>query len=380
MAPVPSLRSGMIMRIFIAMVALAASLPLASLAEDLPLVPVSVTEWKAVYGRIEARSRIPARARLGGTLVSLAVSEGDTVTAGQVLAEVVDAKIGYQLAAVDAQLQALAAQLDNARVELARGEDLLTRGVTTAQRLAGLRTQVDVLTGQIAAVGADRKVLEQQALEGAVLAPIAGRVLAVPVAAGAVVLPGEAVATIGGGGIFLRIAVPERHAAFLEEGAMIEIETATGLSQGTLAQIYPLIENGRVIADVDVPDLPESFIDARVLVRLPVDTRAALMVPEAAVITRTGLDFVEVAGPDGPVLRTVVLGQRQTIDGAAMIGVLSGLVAGDRVVAGHEGGARNGQSWHRRASDAGVHRLVADATVHTGGVGDGAGGPDVAAA
>ena len=336
MAPVPSLRSGMIMRIFIAMVALAASLPLASLAEDLPLVPVSVTEWKAVYGRIEARSRIPARARLGGTLVSLAVSEGDTVTAGQVLAEVVDAKIGYQLAAVDAQLQALAAQLDNARVELARGEDLLTRGVTTAQRLDGLRTQVDVLTGQIAAVGADRKVLEQQALEGAVLAPIAGRVLAVPVAAGAVVLPGEAVATIGGGGIFLRIAVPERHAAFLEEGAMIEIETATGLSQGTLAQIYPLIENGRVIADVDVPDLPESFIDARVLVRLPVDTRTALMVPEAAVITRTGLDFVEVAGPDGPVLRTVVLGQRQTIDGAAMIEVLSGLVAGDRVVAGHE--------------------------------------------
>lgn len=324
------------MRNLIAMIAFAAILPLASLAEDLPLAAVSVTEWKAVYGRIEARSRIPARARLGGTLVSLDVIEGDVVTAGQVLGKVVDAKIDYQLAAIDAQLQALEAKLDNAKVELARGEDLLARGVTTAQRLDALRTQVDVLNGQIAAVGADYKVVEQQALEGAVLAPTAGRVLTVPVAAGAVVLPGEAVATIGGGGIFLRIAVPERHATFLQEGAAIEIETATGPSHGTLERIYPLIENGRVIADVEVPDLPDGFIDARVLVRLPVDTRTALMVPETAVITRTGLDFVEVAGTEGPVLRTVVLGQRQTLDGASMVEVLSGLVAGDLVVTGHE--------------------------------------------
>jgi RND family efflux transporter MFP subunit len=326
----------MSMRTLIAIVALVVSSPLSLLAEDVVLAPVSVTEWKAVYGRIEARSRIPARARLGGTLVSLGVSEGDVVTAGQVLAQVVDAKIDYQLAAIDAQLQALAAEMDNARVELTRGEDLLARGVTTAQRLDALRTQVDVLTGQIAAVGADRKVVEQLALEGAVLAPIAGRVLSVPVAAGAVVLPGEAVATIGGGGIFLRIAVPERHAAFLQEGDAIEIETAKGLSQGTLARIYPLIENGRVIADVEVPDLPDSFIDARVLVRLPVDTRNALMVPESAVITRTGLDFVEVAGPDGSFLRTVVLGQHQTIGSTPMIEVLSGLMAGDQVVTGHE--------------------------------------------
>jgi len=326
----------MSMRTLIAIVALVVSSPLSLLAEDVVLAPISVTEWKAVYGRIEARSRIPARARLGGTLVSLGVSEGDVVTAGQVLAQVVDAKIDYQLAAIDAQLQALAAEMDNAKVELTRGEDLLARGVTTAQRLDALRTQVDVLTGQIAAVGADRKVVEQLALEGAVLATIAGRVLSVPVAAGAVVLPGEAVATIGGGGIFLRIAVPERHAAFLQEGDAIEIETAKGLSQGTLARIYPLIENGRVIADVEVPDLPDSFIDARVLVRLPVDTRSALMVPVSAVITRTGLDFVEVAGPDGSFLRTVVLGQHQTIGSTPMIEVLSGLMAGDQVVTGHE--------------------------------------------
>ena len=321
-------------RFLLAVLLLIAALPLA--AGNAPLAPVTVTEWKAVYGRIEARDRIPARARLGGTLTRLAVAAGDSVTAGQVLAEVVDAKIGFQLAAIDAQLEAQAAQATNAQTELTRGEDLLARGVTTAQRLDALRTQVEVLAGQIAATTAQRRVLEQQAAEGAVLAPIAGRVLAVPVATGAVVMPGEAVALIGGGGIFLRIAVPERHAAFLHQGDTISIESATGPATGTLARIYPLIENGRVIADVEVPGLSDAFVDARVLVRLPVDQRPALLVPEADVSHLSGLDFVGVAGPDGAVARTVVLGQSHVIDGTDMIEVMSGLVAGDVLVPADE--------------------------------------------
>ncbi len=305
---------------------LAAALP--AFAQT-PLTPVEVTEWKAVYGRIETKDRIPARARIGGTLVALSVAEGDSVTAGQELGRIVDDKIGFQLGAVDAQLEALQAQFNNASAEVTRGEELLKNGVTTAQRLDALRTQVDVIAGQIAANQAQRKVLEQQAAEGAVLAPVAGRVLDVPQAAGGVVMPGEPVATIGGGGFFLRLAVPERHATALEQGAGIEIETAEGAAKGTLARIYPLIENGRVIADVEVQGLSDAFVDARVLVRLPVATRQALVVPVSAVINRSGLDFVVTTSAEGPMDRAVVLGQHHTIDGTEMVEVLSGLQAGD---------------------------------------------------
>lgn len=322
------------MRNLLSAALICATLPIPLLAEG--LTPTTVAEWKAVYGRIETRDRIPARARLGGTVVSLSVAEGDVVTAGQVLAEITDAKIGFQLSAIDAQLESQTAQLNNAQSELTRGEDLLKRGVTTVQRLDALRTQVDVIKGQIAATTAQRKVIEQQAAEGAVLAPTAGRVLDVPVATGAVVMPGEAIATIGGGGFFLRIAVPERHAAFLTMGDEISIDTAKGPATGTLARIYPLIENGRVIADVEVKDLPDAFVDARVLVRVPVDERQALLVPATAVTTRSGLDFVETTTPEGPVARSVVLGQHHMIDGTDMIEVLSGLQAGDVLGAAHE--------------------------------------------
>lgn len=301
-------------------------------AEDLTLQPVTVVEWKAVYGRIEARDRIPARARLGGTLTELSVTEGDEVVAGQVLAQVVDEKIAFQISAMDAQLTAVQSQLANAETELKRGQDLLKQGVTTVQRMDALRTQVDVLNGQIAALQAQRQVVEQQAIEGAVLAPASGRVLEVPVAKGGVVMPGEVVANLGGGGIFLRLAVPERHARQLKQGDTIQIESPDGQKEGHLVRIYPLIENGRVVADVEVEGLPDTFVDARILVRLPVADRQALMVPATAMTTRSGLDFVAVKSGDMVSLRSVVPGQRQQVDGVEQVEILSGLQAGDVIL------------------------------------------------
>jgi hypothetical protein len=153
----------------------------------------------------------------------------------------------------------------------------------------------------------------------------------VPAAAGAVVMPGEAVATLGGGGFFLRLAIPERHAGSLSEGDEIEIDGAGDGAKGRLARIYPQISNGRVMADVAVEGLGEAFVDARVLVRLAVGERSVLLVPEAAVTTRSGLDFVTVEGANQGE-RAVMLGQRHEAEGVILREVLSGLRDGESVV------------------------------------------------
>ncbi|BBE72813.1 efflux RND transporter periplasmic adaptor subunit [Oharaeibacter diazotrophicus] len=290
--------------------------------------PTAVPEWKAVYGRVEARDTIPARARIGGTLVELLVSEGDRVAAGQRIATVRDDKIAFQVSALDAQLKALGAQLKNAESDLARAQALVDKGVATAQRLDQLRTQADVYRNQIASTEAQRQVVVQQGDEGAVLAPAAGLVLTVPVTRGAVLMPGETVATVAGGGFFLRLAIPERHAALLREGAALDVETGTGTAAGRLAKVYPQIENGRVVADVEVGDLPTAFVDARLLVRVPIGERAALTIPAAAVVSRAGLDFVKVRAGSGESERTVVVGERH----GDAVEVLTGLAAGDEVI------------------------------------------------
>lgn len=295
------------------------------------VVPLQITDRKSVYALIEPRREVPARARLGGTLEMLDIVEGQEVAAGQVLGRVVDVSLQFRLAANAAQLEALQSQLENAQSELTRGEELLQRGVTTVQRIDALRTQVEVLQNQILATEAEGRVIAQQLSEGDVLAPIAGRLLTVPVAAGAVLMPGEAVAMIGGGGLFLRLAVPERHAPLLTEGDEIEIDTGSGAATGRLARIYPQIQNGRVLADVEVAALDARFVDARVLVRLPIGTRDAILVPEAAISSRFGLDYLRV-GADTSREIVVQLGERHVIDGQAMVEILAGLAAGDSVV------------------------------------------------
>lgn len=303
-----------------------------ALSGTLTLTPTTVTEWKAVYGRIEARDTVPARARIGGLIVDLAVTEGDLVKAGQKIATVKDDKIAFQVATLDAQLRALQAQSETSQSELTRGQTLVDKGVMTAQRLDQLRTEVDVARNQIAATEAQRSVIVQQGAEGDVFAPGDGRVLTVPVTRGGVIMAGEVVATIGGGGVFLRLAVPERYAASMKQGAAIRINAGGKESAGRLAKIYPRIDNGRVVADVEVDNLDTNFIDARVLVELPVAERSALLVPASAIQTRSGIDFVRVAASGDNVERAVVTGERTKRADGDYVEILTGLAAGDVVV------------------------------------------------
>ena len=284
---------------------------------------------KAVFGKIEARNNVPARSRIGGVLTEIGVTEGTDIAKGQQIGTIYDAKLALQLESVSADIVAIQSQLENAQTELTRGEDLLARGVTTVQRLDALRTQVDVLKAQTAAAQAQKRVIQQQAAEGAVLAPIEGRVLSVPVTQGSVLMPGEPVAIIGGGGFYLRIAVPERHAAFLREGSGILLGEEDLTQEGRLAKVYPQIENGRVIADVELDELGSDFVDARVLVRLPVGETRALVVPAELVVNRMGLDFVTVDENGHPALRTIVPGEHHLIDGREMVEVLSGVAEGE---------------------------------------------------
>lgn len=310
-----------------------------AMAETIALDPVPIVEWKAVYGQVETRDRVPARARIGGTVVSLDVAEGDSVTAGQRIAMVEDTKFAFQLASIDARLEALTAQLDTAQSELERGRQLIERGVITAQRLDQLQTAVDVIAGEIRSLESERLVVRQSVAEGEILAPEAGVVLSVPISRGSVVTPGEAAAVVGGGGVYLRLAVPERHAADLAEGDTIEIGAGSDLVRqtGRLVKLYPQIEAGRVQADVEVEGLDGRFVGRRLPVRLPVAERMAILVPEVALSREGGLDFVAVeAGGDHPVRRVVVPGGTVTRDGETWREILTGLSAGERIVIGDE--------------------------------------------
>ncbi len=300
---------------------------------DFTVATTTIAAQKAVFATIEASHVVPARTRIGGTLVSFLVQDGALVQAGQEIAMVADPAMAQQLAALDADIAAARAQLAQARIDFVRAQKLIRSGAVSQsvfdQAQTGLAVAQNTLKAKIAAHAA----LAQQIGEGAVLAPVAGRVLTTPVTSGTVVLAGDAVATIAAQGYVLRLDVPERHAAYLHVGDPVRLDENGHAAFGTITLIYPQITNGLVQADATAPDLGNYFVGGRVLVWIYAGSRAGIIIPERFIETRFGLDYVRLQTKAGVIAVPIQRGMPQPTpampDG---VEILSGLAAGDVLV------------------------------------------------
>jgi len=319
----------------LALLLLLAAAPAA--AEPLVVHETDVDDRKAVIATVEPVHQLVARARIGGTIASLTVKEGDDVKAGQTIAEVTDEKLALQMQALDSRIASQQATRDQAKTDYDRIAELARRGVSTQTQLDQAKTNLDVAERNLAAMKGDRGVVAQQASEGAVLAPGAARVLTVPVSVGRVVLPGETIATLAEDKYILRLQLPERHAQFLRAGDRVLI-AARGLSdqaagatrEGRVRIVYPEIQGGRVIADVDVSGLGDYFVGERTRVYIDTGKRRTIEVPANYVYRRAGVNYVKLADGDEVVVQP---GETHDDKGVKSVEILSGLTDGDRIVA-----------------------------------------------
>jgi len=305
--------------------------------ESFTVAPASVKDEKAVFATVESIVVEPARTRIGGTLAALSVREGDRVERDQVVATVGDEKLVLQMKSLDAQIAALDAQVHQTQIDLARSEDLFTKGAASKASLDQARTAFNVATNTQQSRIAERAVIQEQLAQGAVLAPLAGRVVRVPLRSGSVVLPGEPVAMIAEQNFVLRLRLPERHARFLKAGDPVRLDGQDlgeeSAQFGTVKLVYPQIEDGRVVADATVSGLGDYFVGQRIRVWVSSETRTAIVIPASYVITRFGVDYVRIGRNesviDVPVQRGRDLPRPDMPDG---LEILSGLAAGDRLV------------------------------------------------
>jgi len=310
----------------------------AAFAADTVVVhAIDVADRKAVVATVEPVHQLVARARIGGTIASLAIKEGDVVAAGAEIAVVADQKLALQMQALDSRIASQQSQRDQAKADFDRVAELQRRGVSTQTQLDQARTNLDVAERNLAAMRADRSVIAQQASEGAVLAPGAGRALNVPVSVGQVILPGETIATLAEDQFILRLQLPERHARFMRAGDTVLIgargmqaEATETMREGKVRLVYPEIRGGRVIADVEVPGLGDYFVGERTRVYIDAGTRRTLVVPASYVYRRAGVNYVRLAGGDEIVVQP---GEARDIGGAKGLEILAGLKDGDTLAA-----------------------------------------------
>lgn len=197
----------------------------------------------AFAGEVRARQESELAFRVGGKLVSRAVDVGDTVSAGEVLAELDPGDLRLQAQAAQAQLAAAEGELARTRADRARYAKLADQQLVSRSTMDAQNAAYAAAAGQTRAARANLDVARNQAAYTRLRAPRDGRIATRKAEVGQVVGAGQVVFTLAGSeGREVAIDLPESSIRRFRVGqpALVELWSDPGRRlPGTIREIAP---------------------------------------------------------------------------------------------------------------------------------------------
>ncbi len=316
-----------------------------------------VPVWLTALGTVTPRSYVNVMPRVAGLLQSVDYKQGQTVKAGQLLAQIDPRPFRIAVEQAQAQLEQTQAQLAGAQSDLLRYETLLKQDSISAQQVSDQRATVAQLK---ATLDANKAALDNAKLQLSwtrITAPVSGLTGLRPVDAGNMVttsgavgsntssstnsaspvatiaqvqpvdvtfaLPqqqiGEVVSQLMAGKQLQTQSWDARNTQLLETGKLVAADNQINSTTGTL--------NLRAeFANPKLTLFPNQFVNVRLLVRTIPD---AIVVPTTAVAVGAPGTYVYVIGPDNKVKMRVV---KTGVAFDNLTQIVSGLRPGERVV------------------------------------------------
>jgi membrane fusion protein, multidrug efflux system len=310
-----------------------------------PVARQDVPVYLTALGTVQALNTVVVNPQVSGRLLSLAFTEGQPVTKGQVLAQIDPRTFQAAYDQAAARRRQDQAQLATAKANYSRSEELGPKGYIAKQDLDALRNTVRQLEATVASDEAQIRDAQVQLDYTKVVSPIDGLAGIRGVDPGNVVTPTSAIVTLTqlhpinvmfnlpeqhldivrqaaqGGGELSVAALDRNDAHVLAGGGMLKvIDNQIDASTGTfrLKSEFPNTNNEL---------WPGQFVNVRLQVRT---VGGGLVIPAQAVQRGPDGDYVYLLQADNTVKMQPVKVVQEVGDSAVMIG--SGLKQGERVV------------------------------------------------
>lgn len=264
-------------------------------------------------GYVTARRQATVSTQITGTLTQVLIEEGDRVKAGQVLARLEDTTQRASLAAAQANVQAVLAQVTQLQAQLAQAEaderrqhELVASGMVTKQAAEQARTNVATVAAQLNARKKEAEAAKAQAAQAQVnydytfvRAPFAGVIVEKAAQVGEIVSP------LSAGGGFTRTGV----------GTIVDMESLevdVDVNEAYIGQVTANMPAEAVLdayADWRIPAHVVAIVPAADRGKATVKVRVALEQKDARIVPNMGV-------------RVSFLGQKPVSNAAPPKGVL----------------------------------------------------------
>ena len=269
----------------------------------------------------------------GQRLDEVLVNVGDTVRKGQLLARYNDEVLRADLARLDASVAEAEANQAKAAADEVRVDKLAETNVLSAQAVMNYRTQARIAEATLASARAQRKVQALQLAHARVVAPDDGVISSRTATVGAVGTMGaELFRLVRDNRLEWRAELPADVLARLKPGLAVTVFGGNdGQIKASLRQLSPTVNEGtrNGIAYVDLPAGSGLTAGMYVKGQFTLDQRAALTVPETAVVLRDGNSYLMKVDAQHRVHELKVLTGRRGNDA---IEITDGITPADRFV------------------------------------------------
>ena len=313
-------------------------------ASVITVTPQPVPVFYDSSGVVVSEQRVTITSRLSGYIRDLSVSEGDGVTAGQVLFRVDPVDTRSRQESAKAALVQAEADLADAESDQRRFENLFEQGAVSQRQLDKARLRVKVARSAVKQARAALRSAQNQLTYAEVRAPGNGIVVRKLKRNGDLATPGAPVLMMENPEqLVVDTYVDEANISHVQVGDKVQLrfpafdKQLTGEVLQVVGAADPVAHN--FLVKVRLPDGVNVLAGAYVKVRFTVATREVLMLPQKALFSRGDLPAVYVVDEQNFAhYRLVRLGQRY----GDRFEVTAGLTTGAKVVLEAKGELRSG--------------------------------------